>query len=60
MNKKGGKVKMKKNIVSVITSLALVFSLAGCSVTVNGPAGGQPEGEKTQTDAPDQEASENF
>ncbi len=49
---------MKKNIVSVITALALVFSLAGCSVTVNGPAGGQTEGEKTQTEATEQEASE--
>ncbi len=49
---------MKKNIVSVITALVLVFSLAGCSVTVNGPAGGQTEGEKTQTEATEQEASE--
>ena len=34
---------MKKNFVTIVTALALVLSLAGCSVTVNGPAAGQTQ-----------------
>ena len=39
---------MKKKIITALTAMALVFTLAGCSVTVNGPAAGQTEGEKTK------------
>lgn len=34
---------MKKNFVTIVTALVLVLSLAGCSVTVNGPAAGQTQ-----------------
>ena len=34
---------MKKNPVTIVTALALALSLAGCSVTVNGPVSGQTE-----------------